>query len=88
LRQALLDTDPTAFNPFSGVLWSLSLSHYQQVYVSPKAVIELPLGYFTINGDLFNLPQDRSPLPPGSNTVASVGRTSRLIDTTFDTMVP
>ena len=58
LRDALLDTNPaTAFNPFL-------LSRPQQpggqmrVYVNLQNTgqFELPLGYATINGDLFNLP--------------------------------
>jgi iron complex outermembrane receptor protein len=58
LRQALLDTDPaTAFNPFLGFLGRNSKAARSGVYVSLQNTgeFELPLGYVTINGDLFNL---------------------------------
>jgi iron complex outermembrane recepter protein len=59
LRQALLDTDPaTAFNPFLGILGHNSPAARSAVYVTLQNTgeFELPLGYLTINGDLFNLP--------------------------------
>jgi len=59
LRQALLDTDPaTAFNPFLGILGRNSRAARSLVYVTLQNTgeFELPLGYATINGDLFNLP--------------------------------
>jgi len=59
LRQALLDTDPaTAFNPFLGILGRNSGAARSAVYVTLQNTgeFELPLGYATINGDLFNLP--------------------------------
>ncbi len=59
LRQALLDTDPaTAFNPFLGILGRNSKAARSRVYVTLQNTgeFELPLGYITINGDLFNLP--------------------------------
>ena len=59
LRQALLDTDPaTAFNPFLGFLGHNSKAARSAVYVTLQNTgeFELPLGYATINGDLFNLP--------------------------------
>src|SRR5438477_2406044 len=61
LREALLDTDPaTAFNPFlnfSGVQQQTAIAR-SRVYVTlhSTAIFELPLSYFTVNGDLFNLP--------------------------------
>src|SRR5882724_6415629 len=61
LREALLDTDPaTAFNPFlnfSGVQQQTAIAR-SRVYVTlhDTAEFELPLTYFTVNGDLFNLP--------------------------------
>jgi iron complex outermembrane receptor protein len=58
LRQALLDTDPTtAFNPFLGFLVQNSRAARSGVYVTLQNTgeFELPLGYATINGDLFNL---------------------------------
>ena len=59
LRQALLDTDPaTAFNPFLGLLGRNSRAARSAVYITLQNTgeFELPLGYVTINGDLFNLP--------------------------------
>ena len=59
LRQALLDTNPaTAFNPFLGFYGRNSNAAISRVYVTlhQSGEFELPLGYFTINGDLFNLP--------------------------------
>jgi iron complex outermembrane recepter protein len=61
LREALLDTNPaTAFNPFlnySGVNRQTPVAR-NKVYVTlhNSGQFELPLGYLTINGDLFNLP--------------------------------
>jgi iron complex outermembrane receptor protein len=59
LRAALLDTDPTtAFNPFPGFFGRNSNSAINRVYVTlqQSGEFELPLGYLTINGDLFNVP--------------------------------
>jgi len=59
LRDALLDTDPaTAFNPFLGFFGRNSNAAISRVYVTQHetATFELPLGYFTLNGDAFNLP--------------------------------
>jgi iron complex outermembrane receptor protein len=59
LRDALLDTDPrTAFNPFGGFFRQNSPRARQAVYVTlhNSGQYELPIGYATINGDLFNLP--------------------------------
>src|SRR5438128_4147610 len=59
LRDALLDTNPTtAFNPFLGILGRNSRAARSKVYVTLQNTgeFELPLGYATINGDLFNLP--------------------------------
>src|SRR5207247_7856370 len=59
LREALLDTNPaTAFNPFLGFFGRNSKAAISRVYVilHQSGEFELPLGYFTINGDLFNLP--------------------------------
>jgi iron complex outermembrane recepter protein len=58
LRQALLDTDPaTAFNPFLGFLGRNSKTARSGVYVTLQNTgeFELPLGYVTINGDLFTI---------------------------------
>jgi iron complex outermembrane recepter protein len=59
LREALLDTNPaTAFNPFLGILGRNSQAAISRVYVTlhKSGQFELPLGYLTINGALFNLP--------------------------------
>ncbi len=59
LREALLDTNPaTAFNPFHGFLAHNSKAARSGVYVTLQNTgeFELPLGYATINGDLFSLP--------------------------------
>jgi iron complex outermembrane recepter protein len=59
LREALLDTNPaTAFNPFLGFFGRNSKAAISRVYVTlnSSGAFELPLGYFTINGDLFSLP--------------------------------
>jgi iron complex outermembrane receptor protein len=59
LRDALLDTDPaTAFNPFLGIFGRNTQAAISRVYVTQHetATFELPLGYFTVNGDAFNLP--------------------------------
>jgi hypothetical protein len=58
LRDALLSTHPaTAFNPFLGFLGQNSKAARSGVYVTLQNTgeFELPLGYATINGDLFNL---------------------------------
>jgi hypothetical protein len=59
LRDALLDTDPaTAFDPFLNSTAHNTKAARARVYVSLHTTGELerPLGYATINGDLFNLP--------------------------------
>src|SRR5439155_9173402 len=59
LRDALLDTNPaTAFNPFLGFFGRNTQAAISRVDITlhHSATFELPLGYATINGDLFNLP--------------------------------
>jgi iron complex outermembrane recepter protein len=59
LREALLDTDPaTAFDPFLNLNARNTKAARQRVYVAlhNSGEYELPIGYATINGDLFNLP--------------------------------
>ncbi len=59
LRDALLDTNPaTAFDPFLNFDAHNTARARQRVYVTlhNSGEFELPLGYATINGDLFNLP--------------------------------
>jgi len=59
LREALLDTDPaTAFDPFLNFKAHNTAAARSRVYVTlhNSGEYELPIGYVTINGDLFNLP--------------------------------
>src|SRR5437868_1387059 len=61
LREALLDTDPaTAFDPFLNFTAHNTKAARQKVYVNlhKSGEYELPIGYVTINGDLFNLPAE------------------------------
>ena len=59
LREALLDTDPaTAFDPFLNFTGRNTKAARARVYVNlhNSGEYELPIGYATVNGDLFNLP--------------------------------
>ena len=59
LRDALLDTDPaTAFDPFLNSNGHNTKAARARVYVNlhNSGEYELPIGYATINGDMFNLP--------------------------------
>src|SRR6266576_225050 len=59
LRDALLDTNPaTAFDPFLNFHAQNTPRARQAVYVTlhNSGSFELPIGYATFNGDLFNLP--------------------------------
>ncbi len=59
LREALLDTNPaTAFDPFLNFNAHNTKAARSRVYVNlhNSGEYELPIGYVTINGDLFNLP--------------------------------
>jgi iron complex outermembrane recepter protein len=59
LREALLDTDPaTAFDPFLNFTAHNTKAARARVYVNlhNSGEYELPIGYVTINGGLFNLP--------------------------------
>src|SRR5438876_1424691 len=59
LREALLDTDPaTAFDPFLNFNAHNTKAARSRVYVTlhNSGEYELPIGYATINGDLFNRP--------------------------------
>ena len=61
LREALLDTDPaTAFDPFLNFNAHNTKAARAKVYVNlhNSGEYELPIGYVTINGDLFNLPAE------------------------------
>jgi iron complex outermembrane receptor protein len=59
LREALLDTNPaTAFDPFLNFTAHNTAAARARVYVTlhNSGEYELPIGYVTLNGDLFNLP--------------------------------
>ena len=59
LREALLDTDPaTAFDPFLNSNAHNTKAARQRVYVTlhNSGEYELPIGYATVNGDLFKIP--------------------------------
>jgi len=59
LRDALLDTNPaTAFDPFLNFSAHNTKAARAKVYVNlhNSGEYELPIGYATVNGDLFNLP--------------------------------
>jgi outer membrane receptor protein involved in Fe transport len=59
LREALLDTNPaTAFDPFLNFSAHNTRAARARVYVNlhNSGEYELPIGYVTLNGDLFNLP--------------------------------
>jgi iron complex outermembrane receptor protein len=59
LREALLDTNPaTAFDPFLNFTAHNTKAARSRVYVNlhNSGEYELPIGYVTANGDLFNLP--------------------------------
>ena len=59
LREALLDTNPaTAFNPFLGFGGRNTEAAVSRVYLTlhNTGQFELPLVYFHLNGDVFNLP--------------------------------
>ena len=59
LRDALLDTNPaTAFDPFLNFNARNTRLARSRVYINLQNTgeFELPLGYATINGDMFNLP--------------------------------
>jgi iron complex outermembrane receptor protein len=59
LREALLDTNPaTAFDPFLNFNAHNTAAARARVYVTlhNSGEYELPIGYVTLNGDLFHLP--------------------------------
>jgi hypothetical protein len=91
LRAALLDTNPaTAFNPFLGFFGRNSQAAISRVYVtlSNSGQFELPLGYFTINGDLFNLPAGPVSFAVGGEYRGERWRSDPSSEqTTFDTGV-
>src|SRR6266487_3725028 len=90
LRDALLDTDPaTAFDPFLGINGRNSKRARQAVYVTlhNSGEYELPIGYATINGDLFSLPAGPVSFALGSEYDAPRWTRDRdALNTTFQTV--
>ena len=91
LREALLDTNPaTAFNPFLGFFGRNSNAAISRVYVTLLSSVqfELRLGYFTINGNLFNLPAGPVSFAVGGEHRGERGRLDpSSVQTTFDAEV-
>src|SRR6266480_6661214 len=90
LRDALFDTDPaTAFNPFGGFFRQNSPRARQAVYVTlhNSGEYELPIGYGTFNGDLFNLPAGPVSFAIGGEYDAPrFDRDRDALNTTFNTI--
>jgi iron complex outermembrane recepter protein len=77
LREALLDSNPaTAFNPFLGFSGRNSNAAISRVYVTLLSSLpfQLRLGYFTINGNLFNLPAGPASFAIGGEHRGEQGR--------------
>jgi iron complex outermembrane receptor protein len=91
LRAALLDTNPaTAFNPFLGFFGRNSKAAISRVYATLLSSVrfELRLGYFTINGNLFNLPAGPVSFAVGGEFRGERGRYDpSSAQTTFDAEV-
>ena len=91
LREALLDTNPaTAFNPFLGFFGHNSKAAISRVYATLLSSVqfELRLGYFTINGNLFNLPAGPVSFAAGGEYRGEQGRLDpSSAETTFDAEV-
>jgi iron complex outermembrane receptor protein len=90
LRDALLDTDPaTAFDPFLNLTGHNTKAARQRVYVTlhNSGEYELPIGYATINGDLFNLPAGPVSFALGSEYDAPRWTRNRdALNTTFQSI--
>src|SRR6266540_1766143 len=90
LREALLDTNPaTAFNPFFGFFGRNSQAARTKVYIAlhVSSQFELPLGYFSLNGDLFNLPAGPVSFAVGIEYHGERWRTDPdSLNTTFNTI--
>jgi iron complex outermembrane receptor protein len=90
LRAALLDTDPaTAFDPFLNFTAHNTKAARARVYVTLQNTgeFELPLGYATINGDLFNLPAGPVSFAIGGEYRGERWtRTRDALNTTFQTI--
>jgi iron complex outermembrane recepter protein len=90
LRAALLDTDPaTAFDPFLNFSAHNTKAAREQVYVNlhNTGEYELPIGYLTFNGDLFNLPAGPASFAIGGEYDAPrFNRQRDALNTTFNTI--
>ncbi len=90
LRDALLDTNPaTAFDPFLNLTAHNTKAARQRVYVTlhNSGAYELPIGYITINGDLFTLPAGPVSFALGSEYDAPRWTRDRdPLNTTFETI--
>jgi iron complex outermembrane recepter protein len=90
LREALLDTDPaTAFDPFLNFNAHNTKAARQRVYVTlhNSGEYELPIGYATVNGDLFNLPAGPVSFALGSEYDAPRWTRDRdALNTTFESI--
>src|SRR5438477_7332341 len=90
LREALLDTDPaTAFDPFLNFTAHNTKAARARVYVTlhNSGEYELPIGYLTLNGDLFNLPAGPVSFALGSEyDVPRWTRDRDALNTTFQSI--
>ena len=90
LREALLDTNPaTAFDPFLNFNAHNTRAARQRVYVTlhNSGEYELPIGYATVNGDLFNLPAGPASFVVGDEYDAPRWTRDRdALNTTFQSM--
>src|SRR5262249_11930985 len=91
LREALLDTNPaTAFNPCLGFFGRNSEAAISRVYATllSSYLFEFRLSYFTINGNLFNLPAGPVSFAVGGEYRREWGRLDpSSASTTFDAEV-
>jgi iron complex outermembrane receptor protein len=90
LREALLDTNPaTAFDPFLNFSAYNTKAARARVYVNlhNSGEYELPIGYATVNGDLFKLPSGPVSVAVGSEYDAPRWtRTRDSLNTTFQSI--
>jgi len=92
LRDALLDTDPaTAFDPFLNFTAHNTTAARTRVYTElyNTGMFEWPLGYVTVNGNLFNLPAGPVSFAIGGEYDGERVRIDRdSISNTFDAIGP
>src|SRR4029077_10631249 len=90
LRQAVLDTNSgTAFDPFLNFNAHSTRAARARVYVNLHNSVEyeLPIGYATVNGDLFKLPAGPVSFALGSEYDAPRWtRTRDVLNTTFQSI--